>query len=133
MHCDERGCKELLRAEYIINPDITSIDSAAMVAESITMMRDYKLRSIIVRSFNSKELHGMLNETDIVNKVIAKNINPENIQVEDIMTKPCLQTDSNQSILQIVQLFARNNMYSAPVIKKKLIGNLSVTDILQKS
>ncbi len=58
---------------------------------------------------------------------------PVRTYVCEVMTKPCIVVNPNLSVEHIVKLFARAKIRIAPVIKDKLLGVLSITDILTKT
>lgn len=49
------------------------------------------------------------------------------------MTKPCIVVNPDLAIEYVAQLFARTGIRIAPVIQGKLLGIISINDILNKS
>lgn len=49
------------------------------------------------------------------------------------MTKPCIVVNRDLAVEHIAKLFARAKIRIAPVIKDKLLGIISITDILTKT
>ncbi len=49
------------------------------------------------------------------------------------MTKPCIVINPDLAVEHIVKLFSRAKIRVAPVIKDKLLGIVSLTDILTKT
>ena len=70
---------------------------------------------------------------DIVYNVIAEGEDPSVVQVYEVMTKPCVVINPDLGVEYVAKLFANVGIRCAPVIQEKLLGIISVTDILHKS
>jgi predicted transcriptional regulator len=75
----------------------------------------------------------MITETDIVYKVGAYGKDSKQVRVYEIMTKPCIVVNPELGVEYVARLFANTGIRRAPVIKDKLLGIISITDILRKS
>jgi CBS-domain-containing membrane protein len=75
----------------------------------------------------------MLTETDIVYKVAAFGNDPQTMRVYEIMTKPCITVSPDLAVEYVARLFANSRIRRAPVIEGKLLGIISISDILRKS
>lgn len=113
--------------------EVVTIRSLATVAEAIQLMQQHGWRSLIVERDNDEDAYGIITETDIVGKVTAIGNDPEHIQVSQVMTKPCIVVNPDLSVENIIKLFANHRLLRAPVIQGKLLGIISVSDILMKS
>ena len=49
------------------------------------------------------------------------------------MTKPCIVVNPDLAVEYVAKLFARAKIHVAPVIKDKLLGIISLTDISSKT
>ena len=49
------------------------------------------------------------------------------------MTKPCIVVNPDLSVEHVARLFAQYHIRRAPVIKEKLLGIVSVSDILHRA
>jgi CBS domain-containing protein len=74
-----------------------------------------------------------LTESDIVYTIAAYGRDPREVQVHEIMTKPCIVVNPDLSVEHVARLFANHHLRRAPVIKKKLLGIVSVTDIIRQA
>ncbi|MDJ0747757.1 MAG: CBS domain-containing protein [Xenococcaceae cyanobacterium MO_167.B27] len=108
------------------------IHSWATVAEALALMQNKKLRSLIVEPNDEDDAYGIVTETDIVYGVTAQEKDPSQVRIEQIMTKPCIVVNPDLSLTNVARLFANTGIQKAPVIKDKLLGIISVTDILMK-
>ncbi|MGB5632117.1 MAG: CBS domain-containing protein [Waterburya sp.] len=121
-----------MKASDIMTKEVLMIHSSATVAQAIAMMQNKKLRSLIVEPSDDSDAYGIVTETDIVYGVIAKEQEPEQVRVYQIMTKPCIVVNPDLSVANVARLFVETGIQKAPVIKDKLLGIVSVTDILMK-
>ncbi len=75
--------------------------------------------------------HGIVNETDMVRKVTAKDISPAVIQVEQVMSTPVISIDRTQPITKADELMDRHHTRHLGVTENgRIIGILSVRDLL---
>jgi CBS domain-containing protein len=120
-----------MRAADIMTINIFTIDSLATVADAIALMQEEKVRSLIVQP-GEDNAYGIVTETDIIYKVAAKDVDPESVMVYQIMTKPCIVVNPDLELKNVARLFAETGICRAPVIQGRLLGIISVTDLLMK-
>jgi len=123
----------MMKASDIMTKDVATISSSATVAEAIELMQERNWRSLIVDRDNEQDAYGIVTDTDIQFKVTATGGNPQQIQVLEIMTKPCIVVNPELSVENVLRLFLNNRILRAPVIQKELLGIISISDILVKS
>ena len=88
---------------------------------------------MVVETRTEDDPYGMVTETDIIYKVAAYGKDPKQIRVYEIMTKPCIVVNPELGVEYVARLFSNTRIRRAPVIKGKLLGVISITDILRKS
>jgi CBS domain-containing protein len=113
--------------------EVVAIQASASAAEAIALMRSKHVRDLIIEPLHQDDAYGIVTETDIAYKVAAYGKDPKTVSIGDIMTKPCLEVDPDLTVEEVAQLFALNHLHRAPVIKEKLLGIISVTDILRET
>ncbi len=123
----------MMKAEEIMTKDVVSISGLATVAEAVDLMKDKGLRALIVERRNDNDPYGIVTETDIIYKVAAYGKDPKEIRVYEIMTKPCIVVNPELGVEYVARLFANTRTRRAPVVKGKLLGIISISDILKKS
>ena len=78
-------------------------------------------------------LAGILTERDIVQKVVAKGLDPDKTQVKDIMSRDVITVDKQKSIEDAVRIMDQKKIKKLPVIDNgKLIGIVTMTDLLRE-
>ena len=123
----------MLTARDIMTKDVITISGSATIAEAGKLMKEKKLRALIVEPRSDRDPYGIVTETDIVYKVAAFGDDPKKMRVFEIMTKPCITVSPDLGVEYVARLFANTKTRRAPVVEGKLLGIISVTDILKKS
>ncbi|MFM6281026.1 MAG: CP12 domain-containing protein, partial [Dolichospermum sp.] len=98
--------------------------------EAVDLMRSRDWRALIVDRRHEQDAYGIITESDIVYKVISYSKDPNKVRVYEIMTKPCIVVNPELGLEYVARLFANHHLRRAPVISGKLLGIISLTDIL---
>ena len=123
----------MLTAKDIMTTSVVTISGSATVAEAVKLMKDKGLRALVVDRRSDRDPYGIVTETDIVYKVAAFGHDPKQMRVYEIMTKPCIVVNPDLGVEYVARLFANTRIRRAPVIEGKLLGIISISDILNKS
>ncbi len=123
----------MMRAQEIMTTDVVTISGSATVAEAVKLMKDKGLRSLIVERRTEDDPYGMVTETDIIYKVAAYGHDPKTMRVYEIMTKPCVVVTPELGVEYVARLFNQTRIRRAPVVRGRLLGVITITDILRKS
>jgi CBS domain-containing protein len=123
----------MMKAADIMTKEVVTIRGSATVAQAVSLMKQKGLRALIVERRHDQDAYGIVTETDIVYKVVAFGKDTKKVRVYEIMTKPCIVVNPDLGVEYVARLFANTGIRRAPVITDKLIGIISVTDILSKS
>ena len=123
----------MLKAKDIMTQAVVTISGSATVAEAVKLMKENKLRALIVERRTVDDPYGIVTETDVIYKVAAYGKDPKAIRVFEIMTKPCITIAPDLGVEYVARLFANIGIRRAPVIEKELLGVVSVSDLLAKS
>lgn len=122
----------MLKAQDIMTKEVVTIRGSATVAEAVDKMNDLCLRALVVERRHEQDSYGIVTESDIVYKVVSYGKDPKQVRVYEIMSKPCIVVNPDLGVEYVARLFANTGIRRAPVIKDKLIGIISVTDIISK-
>ena len=122
----------MLSARDIMTTNVATISGSATVAEAVKSLKDKSLRALIVDRRSDSDPYGIVTETDIVYKVAAFGHDPKKMRVYEIMTKPCIVVNPDLGVEYVARLFANTRIRRAPVIEGKLLGIVSISDILNK-
>jgi CBS domain-containing protein len=77
---------------------------------------------------------GIITERDLLKKVSAKNIKPEEISAESIMSSPLVTVKAFDSVDTAAEVMSKRRIKRLPVVEDdgSLAGMLSVTDFAKK-
>ena len=122
----------MLKARDIMTNRVVTIRSLATVAEALELMRKHQVHALVVDHSSPDDAYGLIVDEDIVYNVIAEGEDPGTVQVYEVMTKPCVVINPDLGVEYVAKLFANVGIRCAPVIQEKLLGIISVSDILHK-
>ncbi len=123
----------MLKARDIMTSRVVTIQALASVADALDLMRKNKVHELVVERSGSDDAYGIVTDEDIVYNVMAEGEDPAAVQVYEVMMKPCVVINPDLGIEYVAKLFANVGIRCAPVIQEKLLGIISVSDILHKS
>jgi CBS domain-containing protein len=123
----------MLKAADIMTTDVATVRSSATVAEAVKLMQARGWHALIVERRHEQDAYGIITEADIVYKVIAFGKDPAKVRVYEIMSKPCIVVNPDLGVEYVARLFAEHRLLRAPVIQGKLLGIISLVDIINES
>lgn len=125
--------RKIIRVRDVMKTEFDVVDGLITVAEALRAMKHTDTKSLFVDKRNPEDEFGMVLLSDIARKVLAKDKNPERVNIYEIMTKPVMTVDPNMDIRYCARLFDRFHLSRAPVIEDgMLIGIISFTDMVLK-
>ncbi len=111
---------------------VITADPKTTVADAAVLMSRFKIGSLVIKSETEPE--GLITESDIIEKVVSKNILASEITIGQIMTKNLILIDPGSELNQAARLMAKNNIRRLPVVNNgNLVGILTSTDVLMVS
>ncbi|RLG04754.1 MAG: histidine kinase [Thaumarchaeota archaeon] len=121
---------EVLVKEVMSSPVIEAEESETAEDAAKKMMK-YGVGAIIVTGQKGEPV-GIVTKTDLVNKVIAKNLKPNEVKLKDIMSSPLQTIDPDARIEDALRKMNKLKVNRLAVIyKNRLAGLVSIKDILR--
>lgn len=115
---------------HLMNKNIASIPHDTTVAEACRVMDQKRIGSLVVTK-NSVEI-GLLSESDIVRKVIARGIQPSETTVEEIMSAPLITISITATGEEANELMKKHGIRHLLVHQNgKIVGIFSVRDLMR--
>ena len=103
------------------------IDDHATLKQAAKIMSHKGIGSLII--VKGKKINGIITERDII-----KNISKLNSKVNSVMSKNVITIESETDTSKAAEIMASHKIKRLPVIeKKKLIGLISITDLIVHS
>jgi len=114
----------------VMSSPVVTIHEDARANKVAELMDKHGLGCIIVTSKDKKPI-GIITERDLVRRVLAKNIKPDALASNEVMTTPFITIDPSEKISEAAKRMSRLNIRRLGVMYKgKLVGVLSSKDIL---
>ena len=121
---------EVLVREVMSSPVIEAEEHETAEDAAKKMMK-YGVGAIIVTGQRGEPV-GIVTKTDLVNKVIAKNLKPNEVELKDIMSTPLQTIDPDARIEEALRKMNKLKVNRLAVIyKNRLAGLVSIKDILR--
>ncbi|MEO8339529.1 MAG: CBS domain-containing protein [Nitrospirota bacterium] len=113
----------------VVPPDTTIVDAAVR-------MREKSLGSLLVVPADAEgrvsNRSGIVTETDLIRKVLAKGLDASLARVDQIMTSPLLTITPDRPMLDASHLMETNDVrYLCVADEEKIIGVISVRDLVR--
>ncbi|MDI6891181.1 MAG: CBS domain-containing protein [Thermodesulfovibrionales bacterium] len=123
-----------MKISEIMIKKLESIEADAYVYNAIEKMVDKRIRSLLVKPRDEKDVYGVVTVRDIVFKVLGKNLDPNKIRVEEIASKPVVCIDKDMDIGHVVSLMRNFNIARVFVSEgKEIIGVVALLDVMAAS
>jgi CBS domain-containing protein len=117
-------------AADIMTKHVVDIQPNAPVAEAIAKMKQLKVSSLLIKTEGGMATWGFMTETDIIEKVIAKGLDPAEVRVVEIMSRPVITVSPTYSLQECAALLARANIRRVLVYDAhSIVGIVSTSDI----
>lgn len=126
-----QGMSETKTLGSLVSGQALSVDESASVAETIDLMTQKGVASIIVSA--SGKPNGIFTERDVLKRVAAKGIDTKRTQVRQVMTAPLVTMAEAALIGEALAEMYRRDIRNMPVVAPggELIGIVSMPDVLQ--
>ncbi len=119
----------MVHVEQLMTRELACIESTQSVLTAANLMRIKKIGSLLVT--DGSETVGIVTQSDIVRKVVAFHLQPEFIQVKQIMSTPIISIDETESIFEAAGIMkASGTRHLAVGNENQILGMLSVRDLL---
>lgn len=109
---------------------IFSVRSTDPVASALKIMRDFRVRAILV--IDDNELKGIVSQGDCAIKVLLPHLNPSEVVVSKIMTHNPLTVSLSNSLEECMAIMVHKHIRHLPVLESnKVVGVISVGDLVK--
>jgi CBS domain-containing protein len=113
------------------NNIIHSVCSKDSVEKVLTLMRDHRVRAILV--IDDGNLVGIVSQGDCAIKVLLPHNNPKQVTVSKIMTMNPLTVKPSNSLEECMAIMVHKHIRHLPVVveENKVVGVISVGDLVK--
>ena len=119
-----------LVSDWMSKP-VVVVAADSSVSYAMTLMRRRRIHSIVVDTGEKNAGYGIVTTTDIRDKIVAKNRNPAEVTVREIMSGPIITGRADWTLMECSQLMGEHKFHHLPIADEQgvLIGLISATDI----
>jgi signal-transduction protein with cAMP-binding, CBS, and nucleotidyltransferase domain len=117
----------------IMNRKLTTTGIGATVAKAAKAMCHDEVGSVIILDHNKPI--GIVTEEDITCKVVALDLKPSKVHVNDIMSTPLITVSADKTAGDAAKMMVKHKVRRLPVVddNSKVIGIVTVRDLLAVS
>ncbi len=121
----------MLVKDVMKKDNLAVIKPTATIREALEMMREAKVKSLIVDKIRPSDAYGMLTYKNVLFSIVANDGDIDLLRVYDICSKPAYQVSEELDLKYAAQMMVRSNVKRLLVIdNNELEGILTMTDIM---
>lgn len=115
-----------------MSKDVVSVESSGTAADAVAAMVKNRVGAVIV--LQKDRPAGIITERDLLKKISARGVTPEQVSAKSIMSSPLVTVRAIDSINTAAATMAKNRVKRLPVVEDdgSIAGIISVTDIAIK-
>ena len=108
--------------------NIVSVAPNTTVRDAAKKMTEKRVGSVLI--MRGDKLEGIVTERDILNKVVSEGLNPDEVEVHNIMTRDVVVITSNLTVREAMKIVTEKKLRHLPIVKEgQVIGMLSGGDL----
>lgn len=120
-------------ARDVMTAGVVMIEGSASVADAVKLMKEKDVRALIVDRRDENDAYGIVTQRDVAYHVLAQGIDPAEVKVHEIHSKPLVVVNPDLDVKYVARLMANMGLSRAPVIfDKQIQGIVSVSDLINK-
>ena len=106
---------------------LLSIGPTESILQASHVMHESEVHSLLVEE--SGEYIGIITNHDISKKLVAENLDPEKVQVAEVMSFPLIKIEAQESMEKAAQIMRDHSIHHLEVTEHgQTLGVLSLTD-----
>jgi CBS domain-containing protein len=119
-----------------MNRHVESVPPHTTIVEAAERMREKSIGSLLVESTNAEDRmsrrSGIVTETDLIRKVLAKGMDASLARVDQVMTSPLLTITPDRPMLDANHIMETNHVRHLCVSdEEEIVGVISVRDLVR--
>ena len=122
-----------MKVRDLIWRELVTIKPDASVDEAMELMLKKGIRSLLVEPAEDNE-YCILTVRDIIFKVIARKLKPNEVKVSEVCSKPIITIDADKTVEDAVRIMSERNIARLVVVEGgKPIGMITLMDVMKAS
>lgn len=121
----------VMRVDEFMTTKIETIDENGSVYDAVETMVNRRIRSLVVLGHGRDSVDGVVTARDVVFKVLAKGLNPKNVKVAEIASRPIICVDGGMDFHEVSTLMEKSNIARVFICEQgKVKGLVSLLDLM---
>jgi CBS domain-containing protein len=121
-----------LTARDVMEKNVVYVDANATVSDAIRKMVSTNTWSLVVEKDGLPI--GVLTDRDVLRRCLGKNMVPEKMKVEEIMTSPIISVSPGEHLGRVMELMVEKSIRRVFVVENgKIIGRVTQTKMFGDS
>lgn len=114
----------------VVNPKLVQAPPTTTIKDAVALMQSQKSGYIVVSK--GKKVVGMLTETDVLRKVLGKNVDWSK-PISDFMSDQPVALNMSDSIAKAIEVMGERHFYHIPLLneKQELVNVISVRTLIR--
>ena len=110
--------------------DVAIISEEATVMEAAKIMSDQRIGSLVVG--RREKVVGIFTERDVLNRVVARHLDPLETIIKDVMTTPVACCQPTTKVAECRSVMTKKRIRHLPVVEAgSLVGIISIGDVVK--
>ena len=116
--------------EKFMTKNIVTLTETASIREAVNHMAEKSISCVVIVDAARKPL-GIVTERDIIKKVVYKNMNMDEAQINTVMSSPVVSVSKDTNVLDAMMMMQKNKFRRVVVTDGQgtLIGLVTQTDL----
>ena len=119
--------------ENVMTPKekLIMISPMATVREALKLMKDHKVRSVIVDKTKPDSAYGLVTFKNILQSIVAEDGDIDLLNVYDVAATPAISVSSQLNVKYAAKMMVKSSIKRLLVLdNNELLGILTMTDII---
>jgi CBS domain-containing protein len=119
--------------ERIMSKKVVTIDISSSVFDAAREIMARDIGCVVV--LKEKKVVGVVTKGDVLREAVMKRLDPQQLNVERIMSQPVLTIEPTKTLADASRLMAEENLTKLPVVDKigELVWIITSTDIIRRN
>jgi len=120
-----------MKVREFMTTRIESVDADGTVYDAVEKMVDKRIRALLVTFSGDDQTHGVITARDVVYKVLAKGLNPNEVKVSQIASQPVYCIEHTATIDEAAFILEKNRVGRIFVCEdRKIVGVVALLDVM---
>jgi CBS domain-containing protein len=126
----EMGLRSRMLVKDVMSSPAITVTENTSVNKASQLMSEGKVGCIIVTNKSGKAL-GIITESDLVTRVLAKNLTPSKLTAKEVMSTPLITVGPDETLTETARRMSKLDVRRMGVVYRgDLVGIISSKDIL---